>query len=77
MCGGKCRGSELDSTPHAHSQPPCCCPWAASFSPGKAHRLTDQDDEDQQTKVDMDFIPFRLSRGEARPPKGGGAEREG
>lgn len=59
------------------SQPPCRRLWAASFSPRKAHRLTDQDDEDQQTKVDMDFIPFCLSRGEARPPKGKGVEKEG
>lgn len=59
------------------SQPPCRRLWAASFSPRKAHRLTDQDNVDQQTKVDMDFIPFCLGRGEARPPKGEGVEKEG
>lgn len=44
---------------------------------GEARHLTDQGDEDQQTKADMDVRSVCLSRGEARPPKDGRVEKEG
>lgn len=74
------RAGALSQIPHlmfAHSPTPFPQPLGYLLRPGRSPHLADQEDKDQQTKVDTDFIPFWLGREEARPPKHGEVEKAG